>query len=56
MAGKNTEAVVATPREGKFNKNAARRVRVEGSEVERDERRVEVSGRRGQPVQVRHAS
>jgi len=30
MAGKNTEAVVATPREGKFNKNAARRVRVEG--------------------------
>jgi large subunit ribosomal protein L25 len=30
MATKNTEAVVATPREGKFNKNAARRVRVEG--------------------------
>src|ERR1700754_2325061 len=30
MAGKNTEAVVATPREGKFNKNAARRVRVSG--------------------------
>src|ERR1700722_8046201 len=29
-ATKNTEAVVATPREGKFNKNAARRVRVEG--------------------------
>src|SRR6202012_1013512 len=29
-ASKNTEAVVATPREGKFNKNAARRVRVEG--------------------------
>jgi large subunit ribosomal protein L25 len=29
-AGKNTEAVVATPREGKFNKNAARRVRVAG--------------------------
>src|ERR1700735_1208269 len=27
---KNTEAVVATPREGKFNKNAARRVRVAG--------------------------
>src|ERR1700735_275762 len=27
---KNTEAVVATPREGKFNKNAARRVRVSG--------------------------
>jgi large subunit ribosomal protein L25 len=27
---KNTEAVVATPRKGKFNKNAARRVRVEG--------------------------
>ena len=26
----NTEAVVATPREGKFNKNAARRVRVAG--------------------------
>jgi large subunit ribosomal protein L25 len=26
----NTEAVVATPRNGKFNKNAARRVRVEG--------------------------
>jgi large subunit ribosomal protein L25 len=30
MATKNTEAVVATPREGKFNKNAARRVRVAG--------------------------
>jgi large subunit ribosomal protein L25 len=30
MTGKNTEAVVATPREGKFNKNAARRVRVAG--------------------------
>ena len=30
MAGKNPEAVVATPREGKFNKNAARRVRVAG--------------------------
>jgi large subunit ribosomal protein L25 len=29
-AGKNTQAVVATPREGKFNKNAARRVRVAG--------------------------
>ena len=29
-AGKNIEAVVATPREGKFNKNAARRVRVAG--------------------------
>ena len=29
-ATKNTEAVVATPREGKFNKNAARRVRVAG--------------------------
>jgi large subunit ribosomal protein L25 len=29
-ATKNIEAVVATPREGKFNKNAARRVRVEG--------------------------
>jgi large subunit ribosomal protein L25 len=27
---KNTEAVVAIPREGKFNKNAARRVRVAG--------------------------
>src|SRR5580698_7768696 len=27
---KNTEAVVATPRTGKFNKNAARRVRVAG--------------------------
>ncbi len=27
---KNTEAVVATPRNGKFNKNAARRVRVAG--------------------------
>jgi large subunit ribosomal protein L25 len=26
----NTESVVATPREGKFNKNAARRVRVAG--------------------------
>jgi large subunit ribosomal protein L25 len=26
----NTEAVIATPREGKFNKNAARRVRVAG--------------------------
>jgi len=31
MAAKtNTEAVIATPREGKFNKNAARRVRVAG--------------------------
>jgi large subunit ribosomal protein L25 len=30
MAATNTEAVVATPREGKFNKNAARRVRVAG--------------------------
>src|ERR1700729_3410514 len=30
MATANIEAVVATPREGKFNKNAARRVRVEG--------------------------
>src|SRR5271167_863014 len=30
MALKNTEAVVATPREGRFNKNAARRVRVAG--------------------------
>src|SRR6201989_290415 len=30
MATANTEAVVATPREGKFNKNAARRVRVAG--------------------------
>src|SRR5580700_10437822 len=30
MATTNTEAVVATPREGKFNKNAARRVRVAG--------------------------
>jgi large subunit ribosomal protein L25 len=30
MAGTITEAVVATPREGKFNKNAARRVRVAG--------------------------
>ena len=30
MAGTVTEAVVATPREGKFNKNAARRVRVAG--------------------------
>jgi large subunit ribosomal protein L25 len=29
-ATKNTEAVVATPRDGKFNKNAARRVRVAG--------------------------
>jgi large subunit ribosomal protein L25 len=29
-ATKNTEAVAATPREGKFNKNAARRVRVAG--------------------------
>ncbi len=29
-ASKNTESVVATPREGKFNKNAARRVRVAG--------------------------
>src|ERR1700733_6326537 len=27
---KNTEAVVATPREGRFNKNAARQVRVAG--------------------------
>src|SRR5437879_4699595 len=26
----NTEAVIATPREGKFNKNAARRVRAKG--------------------------
>ncbi len=30
MATTNTEAVVATVREGKFNKNAARRVRVTG--------------------------
>src|ERR1700733_2463754 len=30
MATTNTEAVVATVREGKFNKNAARRVRVAG--------------------------
>jgi len=30
MATTNTEAVVATPRTGKFNKNHARRVRVEG--------------------------
>src|SRR5713226_4669315 len=30
MAVSTIEAVVATPREGKFNKNAARRVRVEG--------------------------
>ncbi len=30
MATTSTEIVVATPREGKFNKNAARRVRVEG--------------------------
>jgi large subunit ribosomal protein L25 len=30
MASTPTEAVVATPRTGKFNKNAARRVRVEG--------------------------
>ncbi len=30
MATTATEVVVATPREGKFNKNAARRVRVEG--------------------------
>jgi large subunit ribosomal protein L25 len=30
MATINTEAVVATPRDGKFNKNAARRVRVAG--------------------------
>jgi len=30
MATTITEAVVATPREGKFNKNAARRVRVAG--------------------------
>jgi large subunit ribosomal protein L25 len=30
MATANTEAVVATVREGKFNKNAARRVRVAG--------------------------
>jgi large subunit ribosomal protein L25 len=29
-ATKNTEAVAATPRDGKFNKNAARRVRVAG--------------------------
>jgi large subunit ribosomal protein L25 len=30
MAGSTIEAVAATPRTGKFNKNAARRVRVEG--------------------------
>jgi large subunit ribosomal protein L25 len=30
MATTNIDAVVATPREGKFNKNAARRVRVSG--------------------------
>lgn len=30
MATTSSEIVVATPREGKFNKNAARRVRVEG--------------------------
>jgi large subunit ribosomal protein L25 len=30
MATTSTESVVATPREGKFNKNAARRVRVAG--------------------------
>ena len=30
MAANTVEAVVATPREGKFNKNAARRVRVAG--------------------------
>jgi len=30
MAATTIEAVVATPREGKFNKNAARRVRVSG--------------------------
>jgi large subunit ribosomal protein L25 len=30
MAANSIEAVVATPREGKFNKNAARRVRVAG--------------------------
>ncbi|MBB5340452.1 50S ribosomal protein L25 [Tunturiibacter gelidoferens] len=30
MASSTMEAVVATPREGKFNKNAARRVRVSG--------------------------
>ncbi|MBB5344964.1 50S ribosomal protein L25 [Tunturibacter empetritectus] len=30
MASSTIEAVVATPREGKFNKNAARRVRVSG--------------------------
>lgn len=30
MAANTIEAVVATPREGKFNKNAARRVRVAG--------------------------
>jgi large subunit ribosomal protein L25 len=30
MATSTIEAVVATPREGKFNKNAARRVRVAG--------------------------
>ena len=30
MAGTKFDAVVATPREGRFNKNAARRVRVSG--------------------------
>jgi large subunit ribosomal protein L25 len=30
MAANTVETVIATPREGKFNKNAARRVRVEG--------------------------
>ena len=30
MASKNIEAVVATPRTGKFNKNHARRVRKQG--------------------------
>ena len=30
MAAPSTEAIVATPRTGKFNKNAARRVRVSG--------------------------
>ena len=30
MATSTIAAVVATPREGKFNKNAARRVRVSG--------------------------
>jgi large subunit ribosomal protein L25 len=30
MASKNVEAVVATPRSGKFNKNHARRVRTQG--------------------------